>query len=73
MAKNRHKITPIPFFNKLDIFLFTFCLFPVSRAVIVGSEQRDELDTTQLTWRLTKLLRATAAGDSSEPDDDYYR
>lgn len=45
----------------------------VSRAVIVGSEQRDELDTTQLTWRLTKLLRATTAGDSSEPDNDYYR
>ncbi|CAH0719470.1 unnamed protein product, partial [Brenthis ino] len=45
----------------------------VSRGIIVGSEQREELDTTQLTWRLTKLIRATAPGDTEVHDDDYYR
>lgn len=51
----------------------------VSRGVIVGSEAREDLDTTQLTLRLTKLIRATA-GDESESvkpeladQDDYYR
>lgn len=51
----------------------------VSRGVIVGSEAREDLDTTQLTLRLTKLIRATA-GDESETvkpeladQDDYYR
>ncbi|XP_047529202.1 meteorin-like protein isoform X1 [Vanessa atalanta] len=41
----------------------------VSRGVIVGSEQREELDATQLTWRLTKLLRATASADSANSAD----
>ncbi|XP_045497744.1 meteorin-like protein [Colias croceus] len=46
----------------------------VSRAVIVGSEQREDLDTTQLTLRLTKLVRATGAdGEPSDVDDEYYR
>ncbi|XP_039754572.1 meteorin-like protein [Pararge aegeria] len=47
----------------------------VSRGMMVGSEQREDLDTTQLTWRLTKLIRATAAGDTGDFDDDdeYYR
>ncbi|XP_063897126.1 meteorin-like protein [Helicoverpa armigera] len=48
----------------------------VSRGVIVMSEARQDLDTTQLTLRLTKLIRATA-GEPDKPelaeDDDYYR
>ncbi|XP_023936504.2 meteorin-like protein [Bicyclus anynana] len=47
----------------------------VSRGMMVGSEQREDLDTTQLTWRLTKLVRATAAHDAGDlaDDDEYYR
>ncbi|KAL4709909.1 hypothetical protein ACJJTC_003872 [Scirpophaga incertulas] len=52
----------------------------VSRGIIVGSEQREDLDTTQLTVKLTKLIRATAhAGEErKEPTDaldegDYFR
>ncbi|XP_060802779.1 meteorin-like protein isoform X3 [Amyelois transitella] len=51
----------------------------VSRGVIISSEPRDDLDSTQLTLRLTKLIRAT--GHDGDPkgtpglkaDDDYYR
>ncbi|KPJ08218.1 Meteorin-like protein [Papilio machaon] len=54
----------------------------VSRVMIVGSEQREDLDTTQLTLRLTRLLRASAPADVATshtlhtPDltqDEYYR
>ncbi|CAG9584468.1 unnamed protein product [Danaus chrysippus] len=49
----------------------------VSRAVMVGSERVSSLDSTQLTWRLTKLVRATAADIQTDvqTDDlnDYYR
>lgn len=51
----------------------------VSRGVIIGSEQREDLDTTQLTLRLTKLIRATGnASDAkgkheAHENDDYYR
>lgn len=50
----------------------------VSRGVIVSSEAREDLDTTQLTLRLTKLIRATSGDETREkPDlaeeDDYYR
>ncbi|KAG6445869.1 meteorin-like protein [Manduca sexta] len=49
----------------------------VSRGVIVGSEQREDLDTTQLTLRLTKLIRATGSDtepkDKTDENDDYYR
>ncbi|CAK1547089.1 unnamed protein product [Leptosia nina] len=46
----------------------------VSRGVIVGSEQREDLDTTQLTLRLTKLIRASSAtAESEENDDEYFR
>lgn len=43
--------------------------------MMVGSEQRADLDSTQLTWRLTKLIRATAARDAPgvDDDDEYYR
>lgn len=63
--------------------LFSFCLptifiVPVSRGVMVGSEQRADLDTTQLTVRLTKLIRATAGSDQRDSldateDTEYYR
>lgn len=44
----------------------------------MGSEMREDLDTTQLTLRLTKLIRATGTeentGDKPELEDDgYYR
>ncbi|KAJ8730202.1 hypothetical protein PYW07_017240 [Mythimna separata] len=50
----------------------------VSRGVIVMSEARADLDTTQLTLRLTKLIRATSGEEPKDkPDDlaedDYYR
>ncbi|XP_012546798.1 meteorin-like protein [Bombyx mandarina] len=49
----------------------------VSRGVIVGSEQREDLDTTQLTLRLTKLIRATARENEQDKidqeNDEYYR
>ncbi|KAL0892909.1 hypothetical protein ABMA27_014588 [Loxostege sticticalis] len=52
----------------------------VSRGVIVGSEQRQDLDTTQLTVRLTKLIRATGRATDEHPDfpnldgeSDYFR
>ncbi|RVE44455.1 hypothetical protein evm_010859 [Chilo suppressalis] len=52
----------------------------VSRGVFVGAEQREDLDTTQLTMRVTKLIRATAhAGyDRKEvlqpaEEGDYFR
>ncbi|VVD04560.1 unnamed protein product [Leptidea sinapis] len=47
----------------------------VSRGVIVGSEHREDLDTTQLTLRVTKLIRATAGGGEPNEiaDDDYFR
>ncbi|CAH2106539.1 unnamed protein product [Euphydryas editha] len=41
----------------------------VSRGIIVGIEQREELDATRLTWRLTKLLRVTASGDDGDTVD----
>ncbi|XP_059045379.1 meteorin-like protein [Achroia grisella] len=51
----------------------------VSRGVIISSEPREDLDTTQLTVRLTKLIRATGRNDEHKDDsegvgdDDYYR
>ncbi|XP_047517017.1 meteorin-like protein [Pieris napi] len=46
----------------------------VSKGIIVGSEQREDLDTTQLTLRLTNLIRATAAAtDPSEEENQYFR
>lgn len=51
----------------------------VSRGTIVGSEQRADLDTTQLTMRLTKLMRAIASDGTDArdallgDDDEYYR
>ncbi|KAM3964564.1 meteorin-like protein [Aphomia sociella] len=51
----------------------------VSRGVIISSEPREDLDTTQLTIRLTKLIRATGHHDDhkdvsdSIEDNDYYR
>lgn len=54
-------------------------LAAVSRGIFVGAEQRADLDSTQLTLRLTKLIRAAGAShmDDSFPDDDgqddYYR
>ncbi|CAH0579107.1 unnamed protein product [Chrysodeixis includens] len=50
----------------------------VSRGVIISSESREDLDTTQLTVRLTKLIRATSGGETKdkpdlEDEDDYYR
>lgn len=50
----------------------------MSRGVIVGSEQREDLDSTQLTLRLTKLIRATADDNDNKEksdvnNDDYYK
>lgn len=48
----------------------------VSRGVILSSEPRDDLDSTQLTLRLTKLIRATGHHetiDAPTSDDEYYR
>lgn len=61
----------------------------MSRGIIIGSEQREEMDATRLTWRLTKLLRVTASGTdgqtvdtadtsdiadiANDVDDNYYR
>lgn len=53
----------------------------MSRGVIVGMDQREDLDTTQLTLRLTKLLRATdnleardkLDLDEQDQDSEYYR
>ncbi|XP_072932098.1 meteorin-like isoform X2 [Epargyreus clarus] len=51
----------------------------VSRGVFIGSEQREDLDTTQLTLRLTKLIRATGTDNEhtedslDDVDDEYYR
>ncbi|XP_022830614.1 meteorin-like protein isoform X2 [Spodoptera litura] len=49
----------------------------VSRGVIVMSEPREDLDTTQLTLRVTKLIRATSEAESKDKpdleDDEYYR
>ncbi|KAI5651742.1 meteorin-like protein [Phthorimaea operculella] len=50
----------------------------VSRGMFVGSEQRSDLDSTQLTLKLTKLIRATAADDGRDAvedseNDEYYR
>ncbi|CAH0750951.1 unnamed protein product [Diatraea saccharalis] len=52
----------------------------VSRGIFVRTDQREDLDTTQLTLRITKLIRATThAGedrkDLHEPaeDGEYYR
>lgn len=45
----------------------------------MGSEEREDLDSTQLTLRLTKLIRATGGDDHRDSDlndadgDDYYR
>ncbi|KOB74776.1 putative meteorin, partial [Operophtera brumata] len=48
----------------------------VSRGEFVGIENREDLDTTQLTLRLTKLIRATNQADSRETpdlqDNEYY-
>ncbi|CAH2037702.1 unnamed protein product, partial [Iphiclides podalirius] len=47
----------------------------VSRVMIVGSEEREDLDSTQLTLRLTKVLRATGGelnADELEHDGNYY-
>lgn len=43
--------------------------------MIVGSEEREDLDSTQLTLRLTKVLRATGGeidADELVRDDNYY-
>ncbi|XP_053608138.1 meteorin-like protein [Plodia interpunctella] len=57
----------------------------VSRGLIISSEPREDLDSTQLTLRLTKLIRATghdadpastdADNDADTPhlDDGYFR
>ncbi|XP_063534075.1 meteorin-like protein [Cydia strobilella] len=50
----------------------------VSRGTFVGAEQRSDLDSTQLTLRLSKLIRATgSAGPDPRTDDavddHYYR
>ncbi|KAI8435802.1 hypothetical protein MSG28_004028 [Choristoneura fumiferana] len=55
----------------------------VSRGIFVGAEQRADLDSTQLTLRLTKLIRAAGASQLDQPapyddgqddgQDDYYR
>lgn len=52
-------------------------IIPVSRGEFVGIENREDLDTTQLTLRLTKLIRATNQADSRDnpdlEDNEYYR
>ncbi|CAK1595980.1 unnamed protein product [Parnassius mnemosyne] len=48
----------------------------VSRVLIVGSDQREDLDSTQLTLRLTKILRAPVLDvdtDDLAHDNDYYK
>ncbi|XP_049869180.1 meteorin-like protein [Pectinophora gossypiella] len=51
----------------------------VSRGLFVGSEQREDLDSTQLTLKLTKLIRATASDDrydgfgDGDENEEYYR
>lgn len=44
----------------------------------MGAEQRADLDSTQLTLKLTKLIRATAASEPRDELDDsdgdeYFR
>ncbi|XP_011549168.3 meteorin-like protein isoform X2 [Plutella xylostella] len=50
----------------------------VSRGIIVGSENRLDLDSTQLTLRVTKLIRALGReedprDEKPQDDDEYYR
>ncbi|XP_041978492.1 meteorin-like protein [Aricia agestis] len=46
----------------------------VSRGVIVETKERQDLDTTQLTWKLTKIIRATGMEDNNDiVDTEYYR
>lgn len=62
----------------LNLFNCLINAFTVSRGVIVGSDTREDLDTTQLTLRLTKLIRATIGEEQRDKtdisdQDEYYR
>lgn len=66
----------IPFVLDIHKTLIYLLFFTVSRGIIVGTEQRHDLDSTQLTLQLTKLIRTTSGRDSDINDkinSEYYK
>lgn len=51
----------------MNLFIVLFCVFSVTRGIIRGVENREDVDTTQMFIKITKLIRHVAE------DDNYLR